>query len=111
MVAFLQAAVTSGASTGGNDGCNRATERLIVPETGENRRFSYFIALTYKRAEPSYQPHPDAVWRSTRQGRFRVIGFLLGFVLFLVVVAGAVMFGQALVSDFDDVVPEDDEGE
>jgi len=40
-----------------------------------------------------------------------VIGFLIVFVLFLVIVAGGVMFGQALVSDFDDVVPEDDEGE
>jgi hypothetical protein len=40
-----------------------------------------------------------------------VIGFIIGFVLFLAVVAGAVTFGQALVSDFDDVVPEDDEGE
>jgi hypothetical protein len=40
-----------------------------------------------------------------------VIGFLIGFVLFLAVVVGVVMFGQTLVSDFDDVVPEDDEGE
>jgi hypothetical protein len=38
-----------------------------------------------------------------------VIGFLIGFVLFLVIVAGVVMFGQALVSDFDEVVPEDEE--
>jgi hypothetical protein len=36
-----------------------------------------------------------------------VIGFILGFVLFLIVVAGVAMFGQALVSDFDEVVPED----
>jgi len=33
-----------------------------------------------------------------------------GFVLFLIIVAGVVMFGQALVSDFDEVVPEDEEG-
>jgi hypothetical protein len=38
-----------------------------------------------------------------------VIGFLIGFVLFLAVVADVVMFGQALVSDFDEVVPEDEE--
>lgn len=40
-----------------------------------------------------------------------MIGFIIGFVLFLIVVAGAVMFEQAFVSDFDDVVPEDDKGE
>lgn len=40
-----------------------------------------------------------------------MIGFIIGFVLFLVIAAGAVMFGQALVSDFDEVVPEDDETE
>jgi len=38
-----------------------------------------------------------------------VIGFLIGFVLFFAIVAGAVMFGQALVSDFDEVVLEDEE--
>lgn len=38
-----------------------------------------------------------------------MIGFVLGFVLFFVIVAGVVIFGQALVSDFDEVVPEDDE--
>lgn len=38
-----------------------------------------------------------------------MIGFILGFVLFFVIVTGVVMFGQALVSDFDEVVPEDDD--
>lgn len=36
-----------------------------------------------------------------------MIGFILGFVLFLVIVAGVVMVGQALVSDFDEVVAEE----
>ena len=38
-----------------------------------------------------------------------MIGFLIGFVLFLAIVAGVAMFGQALVSDFDEVVPKDEE--
>ena len=45
-----------------------------------------------------------------RGGGLRVIGFLIGFVLLLLIVAGVVIFGQALVSDFDEVVPEDEEG-
>jgi hypothetical protein len=36
-----------------------------------------------------------------------MIGYLVGFVLFFAIVAGAMMFGQALVSDFDEVVPEE----
>ena len=38
-----------------------------------------------------------------------MIGFILGFVLFFVIVAGVVMFGQAMVGDPDDVVPEEED--
>lgn len=40
-----------------------------------------------------------------------MIGFIIGSLLFFVIVAGVLMFGQALVSDFDEVVAEEDKTE
>ncbi|MFC7323581.1 hypothetical protein ACFQMF_03180 [Halorubrum rutilum] len=39
-----------------------------------------------------------------------MIGFIIGFVLTILVILGLVMFGQAMVGDPNDVVPEEEDG-